>query len=241
MAAVNVAPAPTNIQPSATSFAPYQASAGSRNTSPISSASGTPTNISPTSPRHSNSFSTPNGQPRQLRPPKCPMYVPAVLRPTRHNLKRESSGAASDTTTKSSILPITPPRSAGSSFEDAASFHKFGIDAVSTRKMGDFGPMPGVTRIITDEWAEEKMEDVTGYPTRDHWKVRCRCFAMRHVSRACSFCGRLFRPPACTPCSPGSELQQASMHDQSGRNASFDFALQAQHYCYRLSHAALLF
>ncbi|KAB8527798.1 hypothetical protein FH972_025449 [Carpinus fangiana] len=172
MATLNVAATPTDIKTPSTSFAPYHPHAGSRNTSPLSSASGTPTNISPTSPRHSQSFNNPNGPPRQLRPPKCPMYVPAVLRPTerpsRHILKRESSVA---TSTKAPSLPITPPRSAGSSFDDNASINGQGLDGVSRRMLGEIGAMTGVSRIITDEWVEEKMEEVTGYPTRDHWKL----------------------------------------------------------------------
>lgn len=37
--------------------------------------------------------------------------------------------------------------------------------------LGDEYFKAGINRMVTDEWNEDMMEDVTGAPTRDHWKV----------------------------------------------------------------------
>src|SRR3954454_15908334 len=78
----------------------------SQQTSPINSATATPSNTSPTSPRagvppHLSAHT------RQLRPPKSPLYVPAVLRPT-DPPKRTARQS-----------PLTPPHSKSNSFDDS--------------------------------------------------------------------------------------------------------------------------
>lgn len=121
--------------------------------SPVSSATTTPHNSSPTSPR-AGLPSHLSAHTRQLRPPKSPLYVPAVLRPTdppRRALRQS---------------PLTPPQSQDSSFDD-------NIDTARTlarRSTGDSGKA-GLNRADEIEWSTEGLGKVTGPPTRDHWKV----------------------------------------------------------------------
>ena len=65
--------------------------------SPTDSATTTPHNISPTSPRMETymKYQVPSHV-RQLRPPKSPLYVPAALRPTERPVRQS---------------PMTPPKS----------------------------------------------------------------------------------------------------------------------------------
>jgi hypothetical protein len=90
---------------------------------------------------------------RQLRPPKSPLYVPAVLRPT--DPPRRS--------TKST--PMTPPQSMHNSFEDLDNAR-----TLSRRSTGDSGKF-GLGAITEAEWSSEGLGKVTALPTRDHWKV----------------------------------------------------------------------
>lgn len=118
---------------------------------PPTSAPVTPSNTSPTSPRTSCNL-PPHLQPRvqQIRPPKSPMYVPAVLRPTEKPIRH------------------SPPKNGAST--------KYGspesVGEGSTPVQTSAGPMPGVSRIVTEEWNEQALGKVTGRPSRDHWKVR---------------------------------------------------------------------
>jgi hypothetical protein len=119
--------------------------------SPINSATATPNNASPTSPR-----APPPHLPahtRQLRPPKSPLYVPAVLRPT-DPPKR---------VTKTS--PLTPPQSMHNSFDDLENAR-----TLSRRSTGDSGKF-GLGAITESEWSTEGLGKVTALPTRNHWKV----------------------------------------------------------------------
>ena len=120
--------------------------------SPINSATATPSNVSPTSPR--------GGPPhlpahtRQLRPPKSPLYIPAVLRPT-DPPKRLAKPS-----------PLTPPQSMHSSFDDLENAR-----TLSRRSTGDSGKF-GLGDITEAEWSTEGLGKVTALPTREHWKVR---------------------------------------------------------------------
>ena len=87
---------------------------------------------------------------KQLRPLKSPLYVPAALRPTEHFCAPS---------------PMTPPKSLQGSLdslqEDVA--RTTSPDAHDEMTLHAFDP----------EWAQEELlGDVTGPPTRDHWKVR---------------------------------------------------------------------
>ncbi|TGO66373.1 hypothetical protein BOTNAR_0062g00060 [Botryotinia narcissicola] len=123
----------------------------SQQISPTNTTPPTPNNASPTSPRNG----LPNYLPahtRQLRPPKSPLYVPAVLRPTdppRRMMKPS---------------PLTPPQSMHSSFDDLES-----ATTLTRRSTGDGGKF-GLGAITESEWSVEGLEKVTALPTRNHWK-----------------------------------------------------------------------
>jgi len=91
-------------------------------------------------------------QPRvtQIRPPKSPLYVPAVLRPTEKPIRQ------------------SPPKNGQPTKYGSPESLSDGIGQTQTNE----GPVPGVTRVVTEEWNEEALGVVTGRPSRDHWKVR---------------------------------------------------------------------
>lgn len=120
--------------------------------SPVNSATATPNNASPTSPRSALPPHLP-AQTRQLRPPKSPLYVPAVLRPTDppRRVARQS--------------PLTPPQSSSNSFDDLENAR-----TLNRRSNGDSGKF-GLGAINESEWSAEGLGKVTALPTREHWKV----------------------------------------------------------------------
>ncbi|KAI9788489.1 MAG: hypothetical protein M1835_002236 [Candelina submexicana] len=121
--------------------------------SPMNSASGTPAELSPTSPRDVPGLPYLPFQTRQLHHPKSPLYVPAVLRPT-------------ERPTKSPLAPLTPPRSVSSSF---GSLHSEDADGIlSRRSTGDQPKKLG--RVVEDDRIDEGFGKVTGLPSREHWK-----------------------------------------------------------------------
>lgn len=115
-------------------------------------------NVSPTS-HHSHLHA------RQMRQPKQPLYIPAVLRPTELPCSRQTS--------------LTPPRSAHSSMDINREQVRFaGIASLPISPASDderaFAPWGtgSISRVVTDEWNDEPLGSVTGAPTRNHWKVR---------------------------------------------------------------------
>lgn len=143
--------------------------------SPFSSASATPSTLSPISPRGVSASTSPKTHcqaPRQLRPPRVPTYVPAVLRPTDHPSrhrpsKSSSSNSVSTVVASAGSSPLTtPPSSNENSFDG-----KEGQMSMEESLQKRFMASEGITRIVTDEWNDEGLECVTGAPTRDHWKV----------------------------------------------------------------------
>lgn len=118
--------------------------------SPVNSASATPNNSSPTSPRSNPPLHLP-AHTRQLRPPKSPLYVPAVLRPT-------------DPPRRARQSPLTPPQSKDNSFDDLENAR-----TLSRRSTADSGKF-GLGAISEAEWSAEGLGNVTATPTRDHWK-----------------------------------------------------------------------
>ena len=161
-------------------------SSRSQQTSPINSATGTPSNSSPTSPRASVLPYLP-AHTRQLRPPKSPLYVPAVLRPTDPPKK----------TVKQS--PLTPPASRHNSFDPFEN-----AKALTRRSTGESGSSD-LDSLLESENSTEGLGQVTALPTREHWKVclqsllRCvylaTLFPCDSVKEGCvtSFCTRLRR------------------------------------------------
>ena len=152
----------------------------------------TPLNISPSSPHASSQF--PPLANRQLRPPKTPMYVPAALRPTERPPRPS---------------PLTPPRSVhGStdSLEGAESGRP-----TSRRSTGDSRKQASLSRVSEDGQSQTSeqavptsdLPEVTGPPTRSHWKpdahasicdapVCQRSFGLFERRHHCRHCGNVF-------------------------------------------------
>lgn len=124
--------------------------------SPSNSNSNTPNNSSPASPQMSSAGLVYPSQSRQIRPPKAPLYVPAVLRPTERPSKSSKDSS-----------PITPPRSVHGS-----------LDSLNE----DPAPVCRQTTIQSVKSAadeaikSELLGEVTGVPTREHWKVSLSFF-----------------------------------------------------------------
>lgn len=121
--------------------------------SPSNSAVTTPSNNSPTSPNLTTaSLHQLPLQSRQLRPPKGPLYVPAALRPTERPQKSS---------------PITPPRSVHGSLDSLEESAE-----PITRRSTMESKSSGISKVAEHEWLKnESLGEVTGLPTRDHWKV----------------------------------------------------------------------
>ncbi|EEQ28591.1 Zn finger protein [Microsporum canis] len=158
------------------------------NPSPASSASATPTNNSPSSPRLMNAqLQQIQSQSRQLRPPKSPLYVPAALRRTERAPKPS---------------PLTPPRSVHGSV-DGLDTTTAPTEPLSRRSTVD-STRSGVSRLAQDEWLrDQNLGEVTGSPTREHWKADsaspscdspvCKSFFGIFVRRHhCRHCGHVF-------------------------------------------------
>lgn len=139
-------PTATNIVPNAfqQQHYPYRGGVQYNPYSPTHSGNATPTNVSPTQiPQHMSSHS------RQLRPPKCPMYVPAALRPTERP-QRSSPPKGSEYS--------SPVESTSTSFARRGTADSFG------------STYSEIQRISSDEGSA--IGPVTGPPSRNHWKVR---------------------------------------------------------------------
>ena len=118
--------------------------------SPTDSATATPHNISPTSPRMETymKYQVPSHV-RQLRPPKSPLYVPAALRPTERPVRQS---------------PMTPPKSLHGSLD---SLEQTDFDG----RTGADGAPPFDLAMQQGLFPEEDLGEVTGPPNKDHWKV----------------------------------------------------------------------
>ena len=141
--AADFSTAPAVVSPPAFQQHAYKTSAPY---TPMTSGTTTPANVSPTSPRNTSNLSTLH---LHTRPPKSPLYVPAVLRPTEKPARQ------------------SPPKNVDSSLDSADS----SWSASGRRATGD-SLESGISRVVTEEWNEEIQGPVTGPPSRNHWKVR---------------------------------------------------------------------
>lgn len=121
--------------------------------SPSNSTANTPANSSPTSPQMSSAALVYPSQSRQIRPPKAPLYVPAVLRPTERPSKASSKSSS----------PITPPRSVHGSLDSLNEEPHAPVARQTT--------IQSVKAAADEAIKNELLGEVTGVPTRDHWKV----------------------------------------------------------------------
>jgi hypothetical protein len=83
-------------------------------------------------------------QAKQLRTPRSPMYVPAVLRPTEKPYKS------------------SPPKRDGKLVVDGPA---------AEEEVPEEGQSILIRRVVTEEWNESQMDPVSGPPSKNHWKV----------------------------------------------------------------------
>ena len=102
--------------------------------------------------------------PRQLHPPKSPLYRPAVLRTTERTSRPSTSNGGSATPCQQS----SPPSSSlcGEAKEGSTGLTIFGGADI-------FSGVFGVTNLgAVPEWDEAVNKHVSGPPHRGHWKVK---------------------------------------------------------------------
>ncbi|KAF2148533.1 hypothetical protein K461DRAFT_272013 [Myriangium duriaei CBS 260.36] len=144
-------------------------------------------------------------------------YLPAALRPTEMAVKTKR--------------PLTPPRSAHSSLDSQSSLATRSLPITPIDDLSSFmAPLGSISRVVTDEWNEE-LGEVTGAPTRGHWKpdssVTCcandtcsTVFSFLARRHHCRRCGGIY----CT--SHSARLvpldQEARFHPQGGWVRSCD-------------------
>ena len=133
--------------------------------SPANSQPPTPMHVSPTSPRNPSMLPNLPHVTRQLRPPKSPMYIPAVLRPTERPHRQS---------------PLTPPRSLHGSTDSLNGAHHGHVAKPPSRngatdelrRHNSLGSTGSIREI--EETSQHDVSDlgqVTGPPSRAHWKL----------------------------------------------------------------------
>ncbi|MCJ1454580.1 hypothetical protein MMC28_004933 [Mycoblastus sanguinarius] len=150
----------------------------------------TPLNLSPASPNNVYDFPGLPLATRQLRPPKSPMFLPAALRPTERPPR---------------LSPPTPPRSVHGSTDSLENSE--GARPASRRSTADNKKKGALGNVIEDEplinIPTEDLGEVTGPPTRNHWKpdanapfcdtpICQRYFGLFERRHHCRLCGNIF-------------------------------------------------
>ena len=114
-------------------------------------------------------------QARKFRPPQEPLYIPAALRPTEPPVKFSPPKYGIKPMGKIHSCPPTPPHSAGGDGDNDQALQKLLNGELAKQYM---------TRIVTDEWKD--LEDVSGVPTKDHWKVSSFLWLFFALASHCS-------------------------------------------------------
>lgn len=155
-----------------------------------------PSNQSPISPR--STFNVPahlRMHSAQIKQPKGPLYVPAVLRPTEKPAR------------------CSPPKKNGFGSMDSG----VNMDN-SDPSLEAIGPGK-INRLETELYNDEEMQEVTGSPSRNGWKVRLHSllhpFCQPHCSLICGY-GCFVAMPVlrCRFPSPRSEFQDRVTRDE---------------------------
>lgn len=121
--------------------------------SPMTSPSHTPAHGSPTSPKITNPiFPALPPQSKQLQAPRTPLYVPAALRVTERPTRNS---------------PPTPPKSLRASLDSSDD----SLSEEVTRSTSADSQDAFASQFDHAWYQVEQLADVTGSPTRDHWKV----------------------------------------------------------------------
>ncbi|KAH0537304.1 hypothetical protein FGG08_005894 [Glutinoglossum americanum] len=146
---------------------------GSQCPPPTNAASVTPLNAAPLANPHpltttAHQFPTPT---RQLRPPKSPLYRPAVLRPTERPWRQS---------------PNSPPP--GSSVGSLSSTYSDDDRSLARVSTSDSAKTWGLGKVTEVEWyCDEGSGEVTGLPTRAHWQPDASARSCNSASCAKSF------------------------------------------------------
>lgn len=150
---------------------------------------------------------------RQLRPPKSPLYVPAALRPTERPFK------------------LSMPPSSRTVHTPVDNFDETEPTAPITRQSTDDSTRSAVSKQAEDSWMKtEQLGEVTGLPTRDHWKVSFLIYLL--------YLSNLYFSPlhvTCCSAAEGNGNPNSKKAGQQNKKFAWSVASQGRFISYSLS------